>query len=119
MEGGLAKSPEASLFKTKISDLNSKMLLKNEIGMAAAHLAKIKKIRKFVSAYQKKLAQNPPRKFKGVCFDGRDIGYNIMPDANFKFFLSANIKTRAKRRFKELKKLKHKVKFSDVLKSVA
>ena len=41
-----------------------------------------------------------------------------MPDANFKFFLSANIKTRAKRRFKELKKLKHKVKFSDVLKSI-
>ena len=50
--------------------------------------------------------------------DGRDITYKIIPDAEFKFFITANIKTRALRRFKELKKLKKKVVFKDVLKSI-
>ena len=51
-------------------------------------------------------------------FDGRDITYKIIPDAEFKFFITANIKTRALRRFKELKKLKKKVVYKDVLKSI-
>jgi cytidylate kinase len=41
-----------------------------------------------------------------LVLDGRDITYNIMPDAEFKFFITANVKTRALRRFKELKKFK-------------
>ena len=28
---------------------------------------------------------NPPKKYKGSCLDGRDITYNIVPDADFKF----------------------------------
>ena len=51
--------------------------------------------------------------------DGRDITYKIIPDAEFKFFITANIKTRALRRFKELKKAKKKkVVYKDVLKSI-
>ena len=41
-----------------------------------------------------------------------------MPDADLKFFITASIKTRAKRRFKELKGLKKKTSFGDVLKSI-
>ena len=50
--------------------------------------------------------------------DGRDITYKIIPDADFKFFVTANLKTRAKRRFKELKKLNRKVSYQTVLKSI-
>ena len=50
--------------------------------------------------------------------DGRDITYNIIPDADFKFFITANIKTRAKRRYKELKKLKKNITYKEVLKSI-
>ena len=50
--------------------------------------------------------------------DGRDITYRIIPDADFKFFITANVKTRALRRYKELKSLKKKVKFNEVLKSI-
>ena len=32
------------------------------------------------------------QKNKGSCLDGRDITYNIVPDADFKFFITANIK---------------------------
>ena len=41
-----------------------------------------------------------------------------MPDADFKFFITAPIKIRAKRRFLELKKLNNKTKYSDVLNSI-
>ena len=44
-----------------------------------------------------------------LVLDGRDITYKIVPDADFKFFITANLKTRAKRRYKELKKLKKKI----------
>jgi len=40
----------------------------------------------------------------GVVMEGRDIGTAIFPDAEFKFFLDADVKTRARRRFEELKK---------------
>jgi cytidylate kinase len=39
----------------------------------------------------------------GVVMEGRDIGTIIFPDAEFKFFLIADMKTRARRRFEELK----------------
>jgi CMP/dCMP kinase len=90
------------ILKTKFSDLKKKYLLKNEIGLAASYLAKKKTIRSFVTLYQKKIANMPPYGFKGVCFDGRDITYNIMPKADVKFFMTAKIAVRAKRRHKEL-----------------
>lgn len=40
----------------------------------------------------------------GVVMEGRDIGTAIFPDAEFKFFLDADVNTRAHRRFEELKK---------------
>lgn len=109
-----------SLFKKKIKStkpfhLKNKNLLSNEIGITSAFLAKNKKIRVLVNEYQKKIARNPPRKFKGVCFDGRDITYAIMPKADVKIFMTANVKIRAKRRYLELKKLGHKITFSEVL----
>jgi CMP/dCMP kinase len=39
----------------------------------------------------------------GVVMEGRDIGTAIFPDAEFKFFLDADVNTRAHRRFEELK----------------
>ena len=61
-------------------------------------------------------AYNPPKKFNGVRLDGRDITYNIIPDVDFKFFITANVSTRAKRRFKELKGLNSNISLSEVLK---
>ena len=40
----------------------------------------------------------------GVVMEGRDIGTAIFPDAEFKFFLNADVKTRAHRRYDELRK---------------
>jgi cytidylate kinase len=104
--------------KLNIKDLQNKKLLSDKTGTMASIIAKDKKIRKLVHAFQIKSAYHPPRKYNGSCLDGRDITYKIIPDANFKFFITANVKTRAMRRFKELKGLNKNISFSEVLKSI-
>ena len=102
----------------KIKDLENKKLISDKIGTEASIISKDIKIRKLVHSFQINFAYNPPRKFDGSCLDGRDITYNIVPDAEFKFFITANIKIRALRRFKELKNLNNEVTFAEVLKSI-
>ena len=51
-------------------------------------------------------------------FGWKDITYNIIPDADFKFYVTANLRTRALRRFKELKVVNKKITYQDVLKSI-
>ena len=104
--------------KLNIKDLQNKKLLSDEVGTMASVVSKDKKLRKIVHAFQVKSAYHPPKKYNGSCLDGRDITYKIMPDADFKFFITANSKTRALRRYKELKGLKKKILFNDVLKSI-
>ena len=112
-----------SLLKKKIKslkmiDLRNKELLSDKVGVEASIVSKNKKIRNLVHSFQVNYAYNPPRKYNGSCLDGRDITYKIVPDAEFKFFITANIKTRANRRFKELKKIKKNITYSEVLKSI-
>ncbi|WP_440913382.1 (d)CMP kinase [Candidatus Pelagibacter sp.] len=102
----------------KIKDLADQNLLADEVGTEASIISKIKSIRKMVHSFQINFAYNPPKKYKGSCLDGRDITYNIVPDADFKFYITANVKTRAHRRYKELKGLKKKITYQEVLKSI-
>ena len=101
-----------------IKDLQNKKLLSDEVGTMASIISKDKKIRKLVHAFQIKSAYHPPTKYNGSCLDGRDITYKIIPDADFKFFITANSKTRALRRYKELKGSNKKISFKDILKSI-
>ncbi len=102
----------------KLKSLQNKKLLSDEISTEASLIAKDKNIRKLVHSFQINCAYRPPKKFNGSCLDGRDITYKIVPDADFKFFVHANLKIRAKRRFRELKNLKRKISYSSVLKSI-
>jgi len=102
----------------KIKDLSNKSLLIDEVGNEAAIISKNKKIRKLVHSFQLNFAYNPPKKYNGSCLDGRDITYNIVPDADFKFYITANLKTRALRRYKELKLIKKNISYKEVLKSI-
>ncbi|NRF89682.1 (d)CMP kinase [Paenibacillus frigoriresistens] len=54
-------------------------------------------IRQLLVSLQKQMAIT-----KGVVMDGRDIGTHVMPDAEIKVFLTASVKERAERRFKEM-----------------
>ena len=109
---------KSKIKKLKIKDLANKRLLEDDVGTEASVISKIKIIRKMVHSFQLNFAYNPPKSYKGSCLDGRDITYNIVPDADFKFFVTANLKTRAFRRYKELKALKKQITFYEVLKSI-
>ena len=104
--------------KLRMRDLQNKKLLSDDVGIMASIISKDKKIRKLVHAFQIKSAYQPPKKYNGSCLDGRDITYKIVPDADFKFFITANAKTRALRRYKELKRLNKKISLKEVLKSI-
>ena len=112
-----------NLVKHKINTLNlkklkNKSLLSNEVALSASKIAKKKKIRSMVHKFQQKCAYNPPKKYKGSVLDGRDIITVQVKDAMFKFFITANIKTRARRRFNEYKELNKKITYNEVLKSL-
>ena len=102
----------------KLKSLQNKKLLSNEVGTEASLIAKNKDIRKLVHSFQINCAYNPPKKFNGSCLDGRDITYKIVPDADFKFFITANFKIRALRRYRELKQLNKKISLKEVVKSI-
>ncbi len=104
--------------KIKIQNLNNKILLSNKVALEASIVAKDPKIRKIVFKFQKECAYNPPKKFSGSVLDGRDITSVIVKDAMFKFFITANVKTRALRRYKELRSIKNKMSYNEVLKSI-
>jgi len=117
------KKFKKNFIKTKIKslktkDLQNNNLISDEVSTEASIISKEKKIREMVFSFQQNFAYNPPKKYNGSCLDGRDITYKIVPDADFKFYITANVKTRALRRFKELKKFKKNISYKDVLKSI-
>ena len=109
---------KAKIKSLKVKDLSKKALLSDEIGTEASIISKVKLIRQLVHSFQLNFAYNPPKKYNGSCLDGRDITYNIVPDAEFKFFITASVKTRAIRRYNELKNLKKIISYDEVLKSI-
>ena len=102
----------------KLAYLKNKSLLSNEVAVSASVISKDKNIRNIVQKFQQKYAYNPPKKFKGSVLDGRDIITVQVKDAMFKFFITASLNVRAKRRFVEYQKLNKKMTYNEVFKSL-
>lgn len=82
-------------------DLSNPGLRGESIGAVASIVAAIPSVRKALRDYQRHFATHPPKGKSGTILDGRDIGTVICPDAPYKIFISADVETRAKRRFLE------------------
>ena len=104
--------------KINLKKLKSKTLLNDNVAYIASQIAKDLRVRKSVLKFQRSLAYNPPASYSGSILDGRDIASVVIKDADFKFYITAKTEIRAKRRFKELKKLGKKVKFNEILASM-
>ena len=104
--------------KIKFKDLNNKELLTDEVATSASIISKNKKIRSIVKTFQHTCAYNPPMIYSGSVLDGRDITSVIMKKSMFKFYITANVKIRAKRRYLEYKKLNKQITYNEVLKSL-
>lgn len=78
----------------------SKAIRTNEVSENVSFIAKQKEVRDFLLLFQRNLAEDG-----GVIMDGRDIGTVVLPDAEYKFFMTASIEERTKRRYQELIRL--------------
>jgi len=78
----------------------SKEIRTNIVSDNVSLVAKQKEVRDFLLQSQRTLAEKG-----GVIMDGRDIGTVVLPNADYKFFLTASIDERTHRRFLELKGL--------------
>ncbi|PNT93071.1 (d)CMP kinase [Clostridium thermosuccinogenes] len=68
-----------------------------EVSVGASNVASIPEVRLKMVDLQRKIARS-----SSVVMDGRDIGTYVLPDAKYKFFLTASVEERAKRRYQEL-----------------
>ena len=78
----------------------SKQIREQRVSDNVSIVAKQKEVRDFLLDIQRKMAEKG-----GVIMDGRDIGTVILPNADFKFFLTASPEERARRRFLEMQEL--------------
>lgn len=76
----------------------SSAIRKPEVSVAASDISAIPSVRMKMVAMQREIAGT-----RNVVLDGRDIGSFVLPDAKYKFFLTADPEERAKRRLEELK----------------
>ena len=72
-------------------------LRSNEVSKLVSDISSVKEVRAKMVRIQRRISSN-----KSIVIDGRDIGTVVFPDAKFKFFITASIDSRAKRRFDEL-----------------
>ena len=73
-------------------------------------ISQIPEVRNKLIKIQQKVCEN-----RNVVMDGRDIATIVMPNADLKFFITADINTRARRRFDELKSVDKEITYADVL----
>lgn len=118
---------EIALSETSFSwstDASSKQMLFNgkaygdelrtlEISSWVSRIAQLGFVREHLVNQQRILSQ-----LGSVVMDGRDIGTVVFPNADFKFFLIADPKVRAQRRFDELQAKGEEVLFEEILKNV-
>ena len=81
-----------------------------EISRAASKISQLGSCRAKLVEIQRRIASQ-----KSVVMDGRDIGTNVLPDASHKFYVTASLKTRAKRRLAELLEKGEKTTYEAVL----
>lgn len=88
------------ILKYKGTDLVSE-ISNNDTAQNASFVAKNTAVRELLLPVQIEKVQTS--KFSGVVVEGRDIGTVVFPDADLKIFLTANLKTRTRRRQNQLK----------------
>ena len=98
-----------------VNDLEPETLKQDLYGNFASRIGKIDFVRNKLKIIQIEFVENMIKKKGGCILDGRDIGTEILPNANFKFYIDAPIKTRAKRRFKQLYSTNKSIQFKNIL----
>lgn len=84
-----------------------------EVSQMTSAISVYGKVREKLLELQRNLAAN-----NCVIMDGRDIGSNVLPNADLKVYLTASVNTRAKRRYLEYMEKGIDVKLEDIEKDI-
>lgn len=84
-----------------------------QVSMAASNISSLKCVRLKMVEMQRKIASST-----SCVLDGRDIGSYVLPDADYKFYITASVEVRAQRRFKELTEKGFNVDFEALKKEI-
>lgn len=91
----------------------SEAIRRPEVSLAASRISALRCVRKKMVEMQRKIASE-----RSCVLDGRDIGTVVLPAADFKFFITASVDVRAKRRYDELKGKGFDVQFDAVRREI-
>lgn len=80
-----------------------------EVSNNVSKIAAYTSVREIMVKQQQEMARS-----SSVVMDGRDIGECVLPDADFKFYLTASIEERAKRRILELTEQGYDISFEEI-----
>ena len=103
------------LEKINFEKLDAEMLKDDLYGTFASKIGKLNKVRDKLKIIQIKYVKEMLKKKGGCILDGRDIGTEIMPNADYKFYVDASIEVRAKRRFDQLSSKQKSLDFNKIL----
>ena len=107
-------NPNVGFAEMYLNDVNVEQEIRTiEVSSFVSKVAEISEVRLKLVEQQQEMGKS-----KGIVMDGRDIGTVVFPDADLKIFMTANSRTRAERRFNELKMKGDTVTFDEVLKNV-
>ena len=97
-----------------IKNLNFTTLQEDLYGKFASKIARIMDVRKKLKKIQLNFAKEMLKEKGGCILDGRDIGTNILPNADYKFFVDAPLNIRAERRYKQLQLNNNSLKLKEI-----
>jgi len=118
------KQVEINLEKIELEFINDKLYLNNKdvsvqireknVNDNVSFVSAIRIVREKMVDLQRKMSGK-----KSVVLDGRDIGTVVFPNADYKFYITASVDVRARRRYEEeLQKGKTNISFDEVKKSM-
>jgi len=111
----LTFNQKENTFKVLLNNRDISSLVRHpQIGMLASTISQIKEVREAFWEKQRNLAKEAQR----AIFEGRDMGSIVFPNALVKFFLTASLEIRAKRRLKQLKGLGKEVSYKEIYSSI-
>lgn len=105
---------ETMKYETYLNGQNVEREIRSlQVSNHVSRVSNIKEVRQKLVRLQKRIAEA-----KGVIMDGRDIGTVVLPDAEVKFFMTADSRVRAQRRFEELKSMGVVTSIDEVLQNI-
>ena len=91
----------------------SERIREPHVSMAASNISSLKCVRLKMVDMQRKIASE-----MSCVLDGRDIGSYVLPNADYKFYITASVDVRADRRYKELMLKGHSVEYNALKKEI-